>query len=264
MQSIPKLGMVVGGLAALLWLERRRPLRRQHHPAGRRLTRNLAVAAIGGATVQLLEEPVVAPLARRVATQRLGLLPPLGLPKAVERAAGVLLMDYTLFVWHYLTHRVPLLWRLHLPHHTDRDMDASTAVRFHALELLFSVPWRAMQVRIIGVVPQTLRLWQRLTFTSILFHHSNVRLPDSLERVLNLVIVTPRMHGLHHAADAAERSCNWSSGICVWDRLHGTYRSGLAEPQPTIGIAGCDEDDAVTLIKTLALPLQRQSRARLP
>src|SRR3546814_2584537 len=107
-------------------------------------------------------------------------------------------MYYTLYVWHLLLHRVPLLWRCHVAHHVDLDLDASTALRFHFAELALSVPWRAAQIVLIGVSPRALSVWQTALLLSVLFHHSNARLPPAMERRLNRLIVTPRMHGIHH------------------------------------------------------------------
>jgi Fatty acid hydroxylase superfamily len=124
------------------------------------------------------------------------LLPRLRLPSLVETALAVLLLDYTLYIWHVLTHKVPLLWRLHRVHHSDLDLSASTALRFHFVEMIVSAPWRAAQVALIGVSPRQLSLWQTLTTMAILFHHSNIRLPLAIERALARV-VAPRMHGIH-------------------------------------------------------------------
>jgi len=142
----------------------------------------------------------------------------------VRGVLAVLLLDYSLYVWHVLTHRVPLLWRFHLVHHVDLDMDASTALRFHLGELLLSVPWRAAQIGLIGVSWRVYAIWQALLMLSILFHHSNFRLPLRVEGYLNRLIVTPRMHGIHHSIASDEVNSNWSSGLSFWDRLHGTLR----------------------------------------
>ena len=108
-------------------------------------------------------------------------------------------MDYTLYVWHILTHRVPLLWRFHAVHHVDLDLDASTALRFHFGELAVSVPYRAAQIALLGVDAEALSYWQMFLSLSVLFHHSNVRLPREFESVLSWFVVTPRMHGIHHS-----------------------------------------------------------------
>ena len=215
-----------------------------------------------GATVVICENPMVAPLAKRVKSQRLGLLGSLSLPNWLETAAAVVLMDYTLFLWHYLNHRTPLLWRFHLPHHVDLDMDASTAFRFHFGELALSTLWRAAQIRLIGTSLGALSLWQQLTSLSILFHHANLRLPERLDAALSLLIVTPRMHDVHHSRRHEERNSNWSSGLSIWDRLHGTFRSPRALLSQGVGVPPFDQPNQVTIGKVLTLPFTEARSGR--
>lgn len=251
--------VAIAGLFLLLtWLERRRPLRREVEPKGIRLSRNLVVAGIAALTVQAIENPVVRPLAALAEQRQWGVIHAVSAPRWLTVVVALLLLDYTLYVWHVLTHRVPWLWRLHLVHHVDRDLDASTALRFHAAELVASVPWRAAQIVVIGVSPETLGLWQTCVLASILFHHANVRLPVTLERALNLVLVTPRMHGIHHSAVREHTDSNWSSGLAVWDRLHGTFRRDVRQEAITIGVPAYQRAEDVALTNVLALPFVRQ------
>ncbi len=191
--------LIIGAFGLLLWLECRRPLRREVESKFTRVVRNLGVAAVGAAALQLAERPVTMPLAALVERRGWGLLQWVHLPVWLEVPLAVVLLDYTLYVWHVLTHLVPWLWRFHLVHHIDLDLDASTAVRFHFGELCISVPWRAGQILLIGVSPLALSVWQTALLLSIVFHHSNVQLPIRVERWLNRFVVTPRMHGIHHS-----------------------------------------------------------------
>jgi len=177
------------------------------------------------------------------------------LPQWAKSALAVVLLDYTLYWWHVLLHRVPVLWRLHEPHHADRDLDASTALRFHFAEFLASIPWRCAQVLLIGVDPRTLALWRRLTLVEVLFHHSNVRLPRAVEETLATIMVTPRLHGLHHSVIEKERDSNFSSGLTVWDRVHGTADASFERDAVTIGLPGHAHTERLT--ETLALPFRR-------
>ncbi len=248
-------GLTVGWVAALIWLERRQALRqRQVEPKLRRDVRNLAVGGVGAIALHLVERPIVAPLARLVRRRRWGLLQRMRLPLGAEVALAVVLMDYTLYRWHVLVHKVPWLWRFHLVHHADLDMDASTALRFHFAELTVSVPWRAAQVMVIGVSPLALSVWQTFLFWSILFHHSNVGLPLGLERRLSRWVVTPRLHGIHHSIIEEEANSNWSSGLTVWDWLHGTLRRNVPQPAITIGVPSYRDPAELTLSKVLAMP----------
>jgi sterol desaturase/sphingolipid hydroxylase (fatty acid hydroxylase superfamily) len=251
--------LVVGGaFGALLWLERRRPLRRPVESKAVRTGRNLAVAALSAAALRVAEGPVTTPLAALVERRRWGLLKRLDLPAWLEVPLAVALLDYTLYLWHILTHRVPWLWRLHQVHHVDLDLDASTALRFHFAEMVTSVPWRAAQVVVIGASPLALSLWQTAALVEILFHHSNVELPPEWERRLCRWVVTPRMHGIHHSIVPEETASNWSSGLTLWDRLHGTLRLNVPQRAVVIGVPAYRDPAEVTLPKVLALPFQPQ------
>jgi sterol desaturase/sphingolipid hydroxylase (fatty acid hydroxylase superfamily) len=259
--------LLVGGtFGVLLWLERRHPLRKHAvEPKLRRGARNLAVAALAAAAVQVAEKPVTAPLTRLVGRRRWGLLQRLPLPAWLEVVLAAVLLDYTLYLWHVLTHRVPLLWRFHQVHHADLDMDASTAVRFHFGEMTLSVAWRAMQVRVIGVRPLALSVWNTLLLPCVMFHHSNAGLPLRLERRLSKVLVTPRMHAIHHSIVPEETNANWSSGLTAWDRLHRTLRLDVAQDDLTLGVPAYRRPGDVTLPKVLAMPFTGQPPGeRLP
>ena len=250
--------LVGGTFLTLALLEWRRPLRRSVEPKARRTGRNLAIAALGSVAVQVAEMPAVSRVAAAVERRRWGLVKRLRLPVWVEVSAAVLLMDYTLYMWHVLTHRVPALWRFHAVHHIDLDLDASTAVRFHFGELTLSTPWRVAQVVAIGTSPLALSIWQTGLLMSILFHHSNVELPVWLERRVGRVFVTPRMHGIHHSQVRDETDSNWSSGLTLWDWLHGTLRLNVPQCEITIGVPAFTDPDDVTLPKMVTLPFTPQ------
>jgi sterol desaturase/sphingolipid hydroxylase (fatty acid hydroxylase superfamily) len=253
--------LVLGAAGLLVWLERRRPLRRAVEPVRVREARNLAVAAVGAVALRVTEKPLTEALTSLVERRRLGLLKVLRLPLWAEVALAVVLLDYTLYLWHVLTHRVPFLWRFHLVHHVDLDLDASTAVRFHFAELVVSVPWRAAQILLIGVSPLALSVWQTFLMVSILFHHSNVRLPVELERRLNRLFVTPRMHGIHHSDVREETDSNWSSGLTVWDYLHGTLRLDVPQDEINIGVPAYSDPREVGLVEILKLPFGEERNA---
>jgi sterol desaturase/sphingolipid hydroxylase (fatty acid hydroxylase superfamily) len=246
--------LAVGAFGLLAWLERRRPLRRAVEPRLRRGARNLAVAAVGALALRVAEQPVVGPLSALVERRHWGLLKLWTLPVWLETTLAVLLLDYTLYAWHVLTHKRPWLWRFHVVHHVDLDLDASTALRFHFAELVVSVPWRAAQVVLIGVSPLSLSAWQTLLFLSVLFHHSNVGLPGGVERRLSSLVVTPRMHGIHHSFVKEETNSNWSSGLTLWDRLHGTLRLDVPQDAIIIGVPAYRDPAEVTLPKLLRMP----------
>lgn len=262
MKGTVKIAGLLGLLSGLVWLEHRRPLRPEKESKPRRNARNLAVAALAATTLHFAESPILYPLAKRVQERRWGLLKWLRPPRVLEVVAGVLLLDYTHYVQHVLHHRVPLLWRFHAVHHVDLDLDASTALRFHFGEIAISLPYRITQVLLIGVDPQTLLTWQTLTLFSILFHHSNIRLTKSVEDRLVRLIVTPRMHGIHHSNEPQNQNSNWSGGLTIWDALHGTLNLGAPQNEIDIGVWGFERPGQVTLPKILAQPFRDEPAVR--
>jgi len=254
---------MVAAFGLLLWLEHRRSLRNSVESKERRVARNLGVAGVSAALLHFAERPVSVPLARLVERRRLGLLQRLSLPRWLETLLGLLLLDYTLYLWHVLEHRVPALWRFHAVHRVDLDLDASTALRFHFGELAASIPWRATQIVVIGVTPRTLALYQRLLMLSVMFHHSNVRISTRTEKWLSRIIMTPRLHGIHHSVEDDEVNSNWSSGLTIWDTLHHTLKAGVSGDDVTIGLADYRDPDEVTLPKILTMPFAQSTAKRV-
>lgn len=256
--EIISVSVAVGAFGVLVWLENRRPLRGSVEFKVTRSVRNLAVAGLAAVALQSVEKPVAAPLTKLVERRKIGLLKIARLPKFLETVLAVALMDYTLYVWHVLTHKIPFLWRFHLVHHIDLDLDASTAIRFHFAEMTISAAWRAAQILVIGVSPASFAWWQLFLFPSILFHHSNVCLPADFERKLRRFVVTPRLHGIHHSTVREEADSNWSSGLTVWDWLHGTLKTDVAQNEIVVGVPGYQNADEVKLARILPLPFEKQ------
>lgn len=226
------LWLAAAAIGGLLIAERLWPKRARSQPEPARTLTNLVLGASSLAVVAAVQRPLALPLAARVEAQRQGLAQQL--PAPLRDLAGMLLLDWSNYHWHVATHRVPWLWRLHLVHHSDRDMDASTALRFHAVDMGVSVALRLAQVRVLGVSPRALELWEGFFFASVLFHHADLDL--LFDAPLALVLTTPGMHDIHHRADAAALDSNFSAGLSVWDRLHGTFSD--VEPPVPIGVPG--------------------------
>jgi sterol desaturase/sphingolipid hydroxylase (fatty acid hydroxylase superfamily) len=250
--------VVAAALLLFLFAETLLPLRRQRESRLRRIGRNLTMAGLGLATIELLQIPILLPLSAWVIRERIGLLHWLGLSGWARTLAGIVLLDYTLWFWHWANHRIFFFWRFHSVHHVDLDMDASTALRFHFGELGMSVAFRALQIVVIGTGPFSVAIYQILLFASILFHHSNTRLPVALERVLVRVIVTPRMHGIHHSDYLNETNTNWSSLLSAWDYLHRTIRLDVPQEAIEIGVPAYQDPKKVTLGKILVMPFIRR------
>ena len=259
-QNAISIAVVGGGLLLFTAWESIAPLRRRLEPRLRHLIRNLTVGGVSLAILTILQAPVLVPVARWTEIHRLGLLHMMAIPRPLDAIVAVALLDYTLWWWHRANHQIAFLWRFHLPHHADLDMDASTALRFHFGELTLSIAYRCMQIVIIGTSVFQLWLFQTILFASILFHHSNTRLPLRLERFLVRFIVTPRMHGIHHSDYLNETNSNWASFLSAWDWIHRTMVLNVPQPEITVGVPAYRTPSDVTIGNVLLMPFRRQRR----
>src|SRR5437899_5751638 len=174
----------------LLLLQWRFPLRRQHFSVVHRLVRNFVLSLPGFAIVRFAMLPIPIAVAIWAEHRRIGLLNWLSLPGWAAGIATFLLMDYAYWWWHWANHMVPLFWRFHNVHHTDLDLDVSTAARFHFGEMIFSVGFLSVAVMIFGIAPMMLLVFFITFEAATLFHHSNCLFPINLDLVLILLVVT--------------------------------------------------------------------------
>lgn len=249
-------------LVALTILERRFPLRRQRHRANRRLVVNLAVGTVAFACVAVVYGVVVLAAVDWSADHGTGLVRWLALPDWVAAPVTLVLLDYTLWIWHWLNHRVALLWRFHAAHHADLDMDASTALRFHPGELLLSLPFRAVQVVLIGATLWPLFVWEGLVLVLTQFHHSNLRISERADRLLSQVIITPRLHGIHHSRRPAELHANFGTLLSLWDWLHRVRVTNVTQDSLDIGLPRQADPHALGVAESLLRPFHRSAPPR--
>ncbi|HEY6071276.1 MAG TPA: sterol desaturase family protein [Chthoniobacterales bacterium] len=242
----------------LLLLQWRFPLRRRHFSVLRRLVRNFVVSIPGFVVVRFAMLPVPLSVAAWAQSQHFGLFNWLALRGWIATVATFVVMDYAYWWWHWINHMVPFFWRFHNVHHTDLDMDVSTAARFHFGEMIFSTAFLSLALALFGIAPLPFVVFFIVFEAATCFHHSNWRLPIALERILNLVIVTPRMHGIHHSIVERETNSNWGTIFCWWDKLHRTLRRDIPQDAITIGIAAYRDEKDLTVGQLLALPFKTQ------
>jgi sterol desaturase/sphingolipid hydroxylase (fatty acid hydroxylase superfamily) len=250
--------MLIGFFLLLLLVEVLFPLRHRTRILIRRLIMNLCISVFAIVVAAFIVRPVGLSLAAWTAEKSFGLLHIVALPAAVRFTLAFLLMDLTFYYWHLANHMIPGLWRFHNVHHIDPDLDVSTALRFHVGEVLLSAGFRAVQVGLIGLPPLTYMIYESVFQGSTLFHHSNVRLPLQAERLLNKILVTPRMHGIHHSVVQNETNSNYSVVFPWWDRLHSSLRLDIPQAAIVIGVPAYHEPVDNTLWNVLSLPFRRQ------
>ena len=171
-------------------------------------------------------------------------------------------MDLAFYYWHRANHEVGLLWRFHSAHHVDPDMDVTTSFRFHPGEVLYSTAFRAVQIALIGVPLSTFIVYETVFNCATMFHHSNLRFPLGVERIINWVFVTPRMHGVHHSVIAEEANANYSVIFRWWDWANRTLRLNVPQDEIVIGVAGYAEAKDNGLAGLLMLPFRRERKDR--
>jgi sterol desaturase/sphingolipid hydroxylase (fatty acid hydroxylase superfamily) len=250
---------IIGAAFVVLFIiERRAPLRAPRSPLGPRLIVNACVSVLALITAYFVVTPVAMAALRTVSLERVGILQWAGPPAAVEMAMGFLLMDLSFYYWHMANHKLRFLWRFHNVHHIDPALDVSTAFRFHFGEVALSAVFRVIQIALIGVTPLTFALYEIAFELNTLLQHSNVRLPLAVERWLNKVLVTPRMHGVHHSDVRRENNSNYSVVFSCWDRVHRTLRLNIPQARIVIGIPAYRRPTDNSPLQVLALPFQSQ------
>ncbi|WP_264212215.1 sterol desaturase family protein [Leisingera thetidis] len=260
-ESLIRLAVFLGLFALFAAAEARAPRRARTLPRQRRWLTNLSITVLNTLTLRALALglPLLAVgAALDAAGQGWGLLNALRWPVWLEGLLAVLVLDFAVWLQHLVTHKVPLLWRLHRVHHADRDMDVTTAVRFHPLEIALSMLLKIGLVYLLGPSAPAVLLFELLLNGTALFTHANLALPPRLERILRLGLVTPDMHRVHHSVRRAEHDSNYGFALSVWDRIFGTYTAepGRGHAGMTVGLQWQDGRPA-RLGWSLRLPFRR-------
>lgn len=228
--------IVVLTVLALFVLERKYPLRKRKMPQLPRLLTNVKLVPLASLSLRLALVPAIVHAAKFSQKKNFGLLRWLPLPAFLSHVLGFMLLDYSNYGWHWLNHRSRFMWRFHQVHHADLDMDVSTGLRFHVGEMLISVFYRAACAALGGISPRTTIVYEVAFEVANNFHHSNTRMPERFDRGLSRVIVTPRMHGIHHSIVREETDSNYCIVLTFWDQLHRTFRIDIPQEAINIGV----------------------------
>lgn len=257
--NYPRTPLIVVGIFALLFvLERFFPLRKRTCLLIGRLLVNLSISALAFFVAAILVRPAALATLHWANAKTFGVIYLLPLPPLFAFALSFLLMDLGFYYWHIANHRIPFFWRFHNVHHIDPDLDVTTAFRFHFGEIALSSGFSLLAVSLIGISGWAFAAYQILFQAEILFHHSNVRLPLRFERALCKVIVTPRMHGIHHSQVQRENNSNFGTLFTWWDRLHRTLGLNIPQSEIVIGIPGYSREEDNRVGSSLLMPFRKQ------
>jgi sterol desaturase/sphingolipid hydroxylase (fatty acid hydroxylase superfamily) len=223
----------LGVFAIMAAWEFAQPARALREAKSWRWLTNLGILAIDVAILRLLLPGAAIAAALFAERQGIGLLPMIGLDGAFGGVVGFLLLDLALFWQHVLSHRIPMLWRVHAMHHADRDLDVTSGLRFHPIEVVLSMLFKVAVIMALGVPAVAVFVFEIVLNAAAQFNHANISIPEPIERWVRLLIVTPDMHRTHHSIDRRETDTNFGFFLSVWDRLFGVYTA-----EPAAGRAG--------------------------
>lgn len=246
--------ILIGLFIVLFLTESKYRLRKRVQSRWKQVFINFVISLPAFALLRILLIPIMVWLAVQNQSWHAGMNYWFAAPVIIKAIISFLLLDYSNYIWHILLHKLPILWRFHLVHHTDLDLDLTTAFRFHFGEIIGSIFFRGAAVILIGVSPVTVLIYEIIFEAATQFHHSNTKLPLGFEKVLNYLIVTPRMHGIHHSIIKRETDSNYAVIFSFWDRIHRTVRLNIPQSEIITGVPAYSDESELTVGKLLGLP----------
>ena len=233
----------ISAFLLLLLLQALKPRRDLYRNGLQRVFHNLFLFVVNTLIMRLLV-PVSLVMASFWASDRgIGLFNVLDLSPWLAGLLAVIALDFAIYWQHVATHKIPLLWRMHKVHHADTDMDVTTAIRFHPLELLLSLAFKALVVVMLGASVTAVIIFELLLFVSPAFNHSNLALPKAIDATLRLFIATPDVHRAHHSVHRDEQDTNYGFFLIWWDRMFGTYTAHPRDGHQEMKIGLAREED---------------------
>ena len=257
--------LIAVGMLAVFWIwETVQPFMGQRdngNRAGRwrHAARNLTVAAASAGVLAVAFGAATVGVVEWTERHRIGLLHAIDLGDTATFLMGLGLLDAWLYVWHRANHKVPFLWRFHRMHHSDDQMDVTTATRFHLGELVLSASLRLLLIPLLGLSVWQLVVYDMLQLAGSQFQHADISL-GRCDRWLRWLIVTPDMHKLHHSRVSSELNSNYAVVLSVWDRLARTFRLRSDAREIVFGLEDFEEPKWQTIGGMLRTPLAKFDR----
>ncbi len=249
--------ILIGLFTILFILETVFQLRKRVLGRWKRIFINIVVSIPAFALLRLLFIPSMIWLALKNEQWHFGLNYLYTAPTFLKAAIAFVLLDYSNYIWHVLLHKLPFMWRFHLVHHSDLDLDITTAFRFHFGEMIGSIFFRGVAVVLTGASPLLIIIYEIVFEAATQFHHSNTKFPLWFEKLLNYIIVTPRMHGIHHSMIKKEADSNYSVIFSLWDRIHNTVHLNIHQDEIVIGVPSYTNENELTIGMLWKLPFKK-------
>lgn len=255
-----RFGIFAGVLVIMGLLELVLPRRSLDAPKARRWLTNLAIVVIDSAVLRIFFPILAVGVAAVVSARGWGLFSLVDWPLWLETVLCVILLDMAIYGQHVASHKIPILWQVHKVHHSDRDFDVTTAIRFHPIEIALSMLYKFAVILVLGAGPLSVFLFEILLNATAMFNHANFRLPLALDAVVRQVLVTPDMHRVHHSVVRRETDSNYGFNLSVWDRMFGTYipQPGAGHDGMEIGLKEYRDFKPVQLVWSLLLPFKKK------
>lgn len=259
-----RLSVFIGILVFFSALEALLPRRQRVQNRFRRWVTNFSLVITGSLSLQLLGPLIAVGVAAWAVANGWGILNFINWPIWLEFMIAFIVLDWAIWFQHVLSHKIPLLWRLHSVHHADRDLDASSGIRFHPLEILFSMIYKCGIVLLLGPAIFAVIVFEIVLNATAVFNHANLALPAWLDKPLRKIIVTPDMHRVHHSIILSESQRNYGFNFSVWDRIFRTYQAEPVKGQlgMTLGLASEQSDQTQRIGWSLLLPFTNKPFGR--
>jgi len=259
-EQIVRLAFFIGSLLIVAIWELIAPRRQLTVSKPRRWFTNLSLVVLNTLAVRFFLPVLPVGLALLLQERGWGILNILILPDWLKISLAVLALDLVVYLQHVMFHYLPTLWRLHRMHHVDLDIDVTTGNRFHPIEIVISIGIKLAAVALLGPPAIAVIIFEVVLNASAQFNHGNVKLPERVDRLLRLFVVTPDMHRVHHSIIPRETNSNFGFNVPWWDRLLGTYR---AQPEQghlgmTIGLKEYRDPAKLSLGRLLLLPFMKE------
>lgn len=243
---------VLSVLAILLLLESWTPFRTSIRSRFRHIATNLSIAGSNAVVVNLLFSGTLMLVSRQA--EGWGLLQYLEVGSLSKVVTSIVLLDLIFYGFHRANHIIPFLWRFHRAHHSDLVLDVTTAFRFHLGEVLISVLLKAVVIALLGIPVIGLLSFEILLVAAAEFQHSNLRLPELIDKRLRLLIITPHMHWIHHSQLSLHHNSNFGTILSAWDRLFHTYSLPVRQEEVRIGLEQYAAPEQVGLRRFYTMP----------